>query len=117
MLDDVIAGKAKLREAAKKAPTKPRRPKKEIPFEDQVYHKRLKWIGRFSPPQRRQIIAVMREWTAWLNGFDAPQRWQISVWVRDWIAWLSRFEVPEQRAQISSLVHGWTGSQQKGGAK
>lgn len=60
-LDDVIAKKTKLRTAAKKGKTK-RKPRKEVPFEDQVYKKWTAWINRFPPPQRREVMKLVKGW-------------------------------------------------------
>jgi ParB-like chromosome segregation protein Spo0J len=62
-LDDVIQKKTKLRSAAKKAPSR-RKPaaKKEVPFADQVYKKWTQWINRFSPPQRREVMKLVKGW-------------------------------------------------------
>lgn len=62
LLDDVAAKKTSLRAAAKKAGTKPRKPKKEVPFEDAVYKKWQAWINRFSPPERRKVMALVKGW-------------------------------------------------------
>jgi hypothetical protein len=61
-LEGVIAGTEKLHKAAKKAPTRSRKPKKEVPFEDQVYKKWTQWINRFSPPLRRRVMDLVRGW-------------------------------------------------------
>jgi hypothetical protein len=61
-LEDVMAGKSKLRSAAKKAGKSARKPKKETPFEDQVYKKWTAWINRFAPPQRRRVMDLVKGW-------------------------------------------------------
>jgi len=60
-LEDVISKKTKLRDAAKKGTTK-RKPRKEVSFEDQVYKKWTAWINRYPPPQRRQVMALVKKW-------------------------------------------------------
>jgi hypothetical protein len=58
----VLAGKTKLREAAKKAPSKSKKPKQEVPFDDQVYRKWTTWVNRFSPSLRREVMRLVRGW-------------------------------------------------------
>jgi hypothetical protein len=60
VLEDVLAGKTKLRDAANRAPSK--RPKKEVPWEDQVYKKWINWLNRFAPPQRRRVHELVVGW-------------------------------------------------------
>jgi hypothetical protein len=60
-LEEVISGKTKLGKAAKKTPTK-RKPRAEVPFEDQVYKKWTQWINRFAPPQRRRVMDLVKGW-------------------------------------------------------
>jgi hypothetical protein len=61
-LDDVIAGKTKLRSAAKKATKKTRKGKTEVPFEDQVYKRWTKWINFYAPPARRDVMKLVKGW-------------------------------------------------------
>jgi len=63
-LDDVIAGKEKLRSAAKKTPSKKRKPAKVKPFEDVVYAKWSQWFNRFSPTERKEVMKLVHGWTA-----------------------------------------------------
>jgi hypothetical protein len=58
MLDDVIAKKTKLRDAAEKAGTKP---KKEPPFEDVVYKKWTAWPNKFGS-QKRCVMELVEGW-------------------------------------------------------
>jgi hypothetical protein len=62
VLGDVVAGKTKLRSAAKSAGKKPRKPKKETPFEDQVYKKWTQFINRYAPPVRRRVMDLIKGW-------------------------------------------------------
>lgn len=64
LLDDVVAGKEKLAKAAKKAGKSKRKPakKKEIPFADVVFKKWTQWINRFSPPDRQNVMVMVKEW-------------------------------------------------------
>jgi hypothetical protein len=59
-LEDVIAGKTKLRDAAKRAPSK--RKRKEVPWEDQVFKKWTQWLNRFAPPQRGRVKELVTGW-------------------------------------------------------
>jgi ParB-like chromosome segregation protein Spo0J len=62
-IDNVIAGKTKLRAAAKKAPKKRKTAAKEVPFEDGVYKKWVQWLNRFAPPARRDVVKLVHGWT------------------------------------------------------
>jgi hypothetical protein len=66
MLDDVLDHKIKLREAAKKAGKKSRKPtgKAKItkpPFADEVYKKWTAWLNRFGS-QRREVMELVVTW-------------------------------------------------------
>jgi hypothetical protein len=72
MTEDVISKKTKLSKAASKAGTKPRKPKKEVPFEDQVYAKWTQWINRFSPPLRQRVRDMVQVWLK--TGGKSPEK-------------------------------------------
>jgi ParB-like chromosome segregation protein Spo0J len=61
MLDDVIAGKAKLHTAAKKTPSKRKR-RNEIPWDDQVYAHWTRFINHYSPDVRRRVSSLVLGW-------------------------------------------------------
>jgi hypothetical protein len=62
-LDAVIAGKEKAKTASRRAPVK-KKPRKEIPFEDQVYAKWSRFIQSFAPAQRRRVMEMVNVWCA-----------------------------------------------------
>jgi ParB-like chromosome segregation protein Spo0J len=72
LTDDVIQGKTKLGKAAKKAGSKVRKPKKELPFEDQVYKKWTQFVGRFAPPLRRRVMDLIKGWIGNPNSVPKP---------------------------------------------
>jgi ParB-like chromosome segregation protein Spo0J len=72
-LGDALAGKEKLHKAAATVDTKSGKPKKEIPFDDQVYRKWQAWIGRFAPSLRRQVMDLVRGWVGDLRTGTAQQ--------------------------------------------
>jgi hypothetical protein len=57
MLDEVITGEQRLREAAAKTGKK----RKDVPFEDAVYKKWSAWLNRFAPEQRR-VMELIHDW-------------------------------------------------------
>jgi hypothetical protein len=114
MLDDVIAKKEKLRSAAKKAPSKKRKPKKELPFSDQVYASWTKWINHFSPLRRREIMAWVRSWTEWFDQFEPEEAGRVAEVMREWGIWFNRQGQPKK---VAGLVRKWIGGgEPKGGA-
>lgn len=61
MLDDVIAKKTSLRKAAATRKKKPRKPKPEVSFEDQVIARWVRWIKYWPVDKHRQVKSIVRD--------------------------------------------------------
>jgi hypothetical protein len=61
-LDEVIAGKSTLRKKSKSIPAKKRKMTKVVSFADQVFASWQRWINKYAPPQRREVMAMVAVW-------------------------------------------------------